>query len=1083
MFKTTKKVKPLRHYSLCNPVSIYDEEAMTALELAGRTAKKVNECVETLNDAIDEMPDVIKDNVEEHIENGAFDEQIAERTEELMTEISGYEAEVEALNARLSNAISGLTEDSETIDGRVAIDNVIHATIGDAIRKQAKRVSTASCFLNGSPVVEYSETSVKLTLPKATHVYVYGKNYAINDATASLNHSNSALFWVTFDYISNVIALQSYSTEIPNTAVIIGQIYKNTVKMFGDLATSVRTDPDSAHPFYVKCFCDSPAYVEELEGGDNLIKTDKPIYVFFGRNYYNTIGALNVTAPTGANASNLFAIYLDLATKSFKCLPAWEIVGGSYVHIGTYHRYCGVFLNAVNTESFMPATLCALILGDPYTRQYVEFDSVNKTVTFPNDTLILFNASTGSPAYFHKTITQNNVASYADITSSALKVYFNSLTEAVEIKAYSAPLNPNTEYLLAVFRTNGSVSINAPFKWNGKPYNIEVTSAGSVDAIDYNVKAINHRGYNAVAPENTLSAFKLSADNGFKYVECDVAWTSDDVPVLLHDETVDRTSNGSGKIADMTFAQARALDFGSWKSTAYAGEKIPSFEEFIALCKSRGLHPYIELKTPCNDVDMIEDIVNRYGMRDRVTYISTDASVLAGILANYNKSRVGLIVGTITESTKNTARGLMNGANEVFIDANYNLLNVNEINICINGQIPLEVWTVNDENALLTLDAYVSGVTSDSLHAGRVLYNATLSSGGSSGGSGDSGSGGSSGDDSGGSDDETLNRDISVSYNLTGATTDGTDIIPVSMLGMEVGIKITAISGYELPDTVTVTGCKYNWVKSTGYIYISEFTDDVSITVVCTKTSESEYTPVTYRWKYFTENDEPTPAYEYVESLSNPIVYGKFKVEGDDREFASIYFCNDGDEGQSIHAWMEGASYSNYTDWDSEMTYIGDWSSNDNRNITVLEEPTGDFLRMLNNCCEVDDGSTGGNTPSDYVIKAGDYYTDTEGAPTQEEADGIMLFRLTENNVELPCEIELPISACMDIYHSQSVDTGRKITFNTDGSITFTATNGQSVDAWEDYDDGVDIFLTVDSDTYVNENQYKAWNAIFSLRE
>ena len=75
--------------------------------------------------------------------------------------------------------------------------------------------------------------------------------------------------------------------------------------------------------------------------------------------------------------------------------------------------------------------------------------------------------------------------------------------------------------------------------------------------------AVNHRGYSLTAPENTLSAYKLSRRMGFAYAECDVAFTSDGVAVLLHDGTVDRTSNGTGSITSLTLAEVKALDFGS----------------------------------------------------------------------------------------------------------------------------------------------------------------------------------------------------------------------------------------------------------------------------------------------------------------------------------------------------------------------------------------------------------------------------------------------------------------------------------------------------------------------------------------
>lgn len=93
-----------------------------------------------------------------------------------------------------------------------------------------------------------------------------------------------------------------------------------------------------------------------------------------------------------------------------------------------------------------------------------------------------------------------------------------------------------------------------------------------------------HRG-NESAPENTMVSFQKAFDLGLRYFECDVQFTSDNVPVLLHDTTIDRTSNGSGEISSFTYEELKQYDFGSWKSDEYAGEAIPSLEEFLSFCK------------------------------------------------------------------------------------------------------------------------------------------------------------------------------------------------------------------------------------------------------------------------------------------------------------------------------------------------------------------------------------------------------------------------------------------------------------------------------------------------------------------
>lgn len=254
-------------------------------------------------------------------------------------------------------------------------------------------------------------------------------------------------------------------------------------------------------------------------------------------------------------------------------------------------------------------------------------------------------------------------------------------------------------------------------------------------AVNENINSINHRGY-TFAPENTLPAYRLSKQKGFKMVECDVMFTSDNVPVLLHDATINRTArNADGTtisstiaIADITFEQAQAYDFGIWKGAQWAGTKIPSLEQFIVLCRNIGLHPYIELKSSAAQqakVNQVVDIVKNCGMADKCTWVSYGSGILGWVINRNPKARVGYLVNTVTSAAITEAQNLMTGSADVFI-CSASKTDV-EITLCKNADIPMEAFNFSQVSDILALDPYISGVTSDNLVAGYVLYQNNIS--------------------------------------------------------------------------------------------------------------------------------------------------------------------------------------------------------------------------------------------------------------------------------------------------------------------------------------------------------------------
>src|SRR5579871_7007541 len=99
------------------------------------------------------------------------------------------------------------------------------------------------------------------------------------------------------------------------------------------------------------------------------------------------------------------------------------------------------------------------------------------------------------------------------------------------------------------------------------------------------IAVLGHRGGRALAPENTLAAFRNAIKLGIDYVEVDVRATKDGHLVIMHDRTVDRTTNGTGAVKDLDFAAIRALDAGIKFDPRYAGEKVPTLDEVLELCR------------------------------------------------------------------------------------------------------------------------------------------------------------------------------------------------------------------------------------------------------------------------------------------------------------------------------------------------------------------------------------------------------------------------------------------------------------------------------------------------------------------
>ncbi len=163
---------------------------------------------------------------------------------------------------------------------------------------------------------------------------------------------------------------------------------------------------------------------------------------------------------------------------------------------------------------------------------------------------------------------------------------------------------------------------------------------------------IAHRGFADLAPENTLAAISQAYSLGADGVEFDVMCTSDNVPVLMHDETVDRTTNGTGNLNSKTLAEVQQLDAGSWFSPVFNRCKVPTLEDTLRYCRGRFKRIHLEIKGyqwSRAEVETVTNMVKQLGVQGVVIYISYNRKALDWVREFDSTAAIGYIDATRDE--------------------------------------------------------------------------------------------------------------------------------------------------------------------------------------------------------------------------------------------------------------------------------------------------------------------------------------------------------------------------------------------------------------------------------------------------
>ena len=217
------------------------------------------------------------------------------------------------------------------------------------------------------------------------------------------------------------------------------------------------------------------------------------------------------------------------------------------------------------------------------------------------------------------------------------------------------------------------------------------------------MKIIAHRGARASEPENTVRAMNKAFECGADAVEIDLRFTCDHKLVVIHDDTLERTTNGTGKVSDMTIEQLRALDAGK-------GERIPELSEALSVAKRYSRPLVIELKEEGMEWQVLEE-VTEVGLGDKVIISSFIHTSLRNLKEKAPEIKTGVIIASVPV---NPVR-LVQDAKADVIFAKYSRITREFIDACVGYEgIEVYLWTVNTIDDLNNAISYgVDGVVTD----------------------------------------------------------------------------------------------------------------------------------------------------------------------------------------------------------------------------------------------------------------------------------------------------------------------------------------------------------------------------------
>lgn len=225
-----------------------------------------------------------------------------------------------------------------------------------------------------------------------------------------------------------------------------------------------------------------------------------------------------------------------------------------------------------------------------------------------------------------------------------------------------------------------------------------------------------HRGASAIAPENTIAAFRAAAEAGARWVELDVAFLADETLVVIHDDSVDRTTSGTGSLGALTRADLDRLDAGAWFDGKFAGERLPTLAEAIAALSELGLSANVEIKQHKHHksldqlVRAVQADISKRGPRTEIMISSFDPEALKAMHAIEPELEMAMLWGRPPEDWAEQLAAIP----ATTIHMHYKALCIGMLEETAKRGIKVRAWTCNNPIELVSFwGAGLTGVITD----------------------------------------------------------------------------------------------------------------------------------------------------------------------------------------------------------------------------------------------------------------------------------------------------------------------------------------------------------------------------------